>query len=325
MNTPEQSSSPDFDHGIQERSSLDNSVCPRHPDRPSLIRCQRCDLPACTECQRRAAVGIHCIDCVNGAAEAQRATAPRTAIGAPAAMASPTVTISIMVLCGAIYVLQFLGLDPWLTQHFMFGPAAAIATPWTFITSGFLHGSIAHVALNLYALWAVGQFLERVLGHWRYLAVFLLSVIGGHALVLLLAPFGSDAWFTGTVGASGGLFGLFGALLIVQRKLGADVTQVIVLIALNFGISFIYPNISWQGHLGGLIVGTATVGLLFALRPKATPGADRAALAKKSALIHSFVCAAVFFAIVAVCCVKWFFALQAGVPIYGDWMMPFIL
>lgn len=288
------------------------AVCPRHPGRPSLIRCQRCDRPACVECQRRAAVGIQCVDCVSEAEYSQRQSTPRTAVGAEPVQSAPIVTFAIMGICAIAYVLQMVGLDRVLSAWLMFVPVRSLAMPWTFLTSGFLHGGLAHVGLNLYALWAVGQYIERALGHWRYLALFLVSVFAGHTAVLLLASINSDAWFTGTVGASGGLFGFFGALLILQRRLGAESTQVLVLIVLNFVIGFIYPGISWQGHLGGLIAGAATVGLFFATRPTAEPGADRVALAKKSALIHAGVVAGLTVLLLAACAVKWWMAAEAG-------------
>lgn len=287
-------------------------TCPRHPDRPSLIRCQRCERPTCTECQRQAAVGVQCVDCVNDASAHQRATQPRTAVGAVPLAGHPIVTYGIMGIAGVIYALQALGFDSILSTWLMFRPFAALALPWTFITSGFLHGSLMHVALNLWALWAVGQFLERTLGHWRYAAIFLVSVVGGHVAVLGLAPVLSDAWFTGTVGASGGVFGLFGALLVVQRRMGGQATQILVLIGLNLAISFVYENISWQGHVGGLIVGTALVALLFQFRPKATPGADRAALAKKSARWHVGIIVAMVVLLVVIAGIKLYLGINVG-------------
>lgn len=269
----------------------------------------------CTECQRPAAVGVQCVDCVNAGRAQQRANAPRTAVGAAPLAGQPIVTYTLMGIAGAVYLLQMIGLDGVLAQMLVFAPFRALGMPWTFVTSGFLHGSLVHVGLNLYALWAVGQYLERTLGHWRYTLLFLLSVIGGHASVLLLAAPYSESWFVGTVGASGGVFGLFGALLIVQRRMGGQAAQVLVLIAINFVISFIYPNISWQGHLGGLVVGGALAYLLFHFRPKATPGADRTALAKKAATWHGAVFAGMGVLLIVLIAVKVLLAMMAGAPV----------
>jgi membrane associated rhomboid family serine protease len=205
----------------------------------------------------------------------------------------PMVTYVIIGVCVAFFLLQQVAPQP-VAQWLMFAPAYSIAEPWTFITSGFLHGGVMHLVLNLWALWAVGQYLEQTLGHARYAGLFLVSVIAGHTAVLLLASPYDSAWITGTVGASGGIFGLFGALFVVNRRMGAQATQVIILIVLNLVITFAVPGISWQGHLGGLVMGTAIAAALFATRPKAKPGADRQALAKRSARIHAGVIGAGF-------------------------------
>src|SRR5699024_1704784 len=107
--------------------------------------------------------------------------------------------------------------------------------------------------------------------------VFLVSMLGGHTAVYVIADPLGQSWFTGTLGASGGVFGLFAAIFIVNRHLGAQTAQILVLIGLNLVITFTVPGISWQGHLGGLVLGAAVTAGMFALRPKATPGADRQA------------------------------------------------
>src|SRR5690625_6057765 len=96
-------------------------------------------------------------------------------------------------------------------QLLMFVPFRAVAMPWTFLTSGFLHGGLLHLALNMYALWIVGQYLERSMGHARFAGVYFASLLAGHTAVYLFADPASDAWISGTVGASGGVFGLFAA------------------------------------------------------------------------------------------------------------------
>jgi membrane associated rhomboid family serine protease len=124
--------------------------------------------------------------------------------------------------------------------------------PWRLLTSVFAHGGILHIALNMYTLWIFGQILEPLIGKWRYLALFLISGVAGSAGMLLLAP------YTGAVGASGAIFGMFGALIVVQRKLGGPIRQLIVLIVINLAIGF-FPifggNIAWQAHVGGLAGG----------------------------------------------------------------------
>ncbi|AXK46812.1 rhomboid family intramembrane serine protease [Brachybacterium saurashtrense] len=261
-------------------------VCPRHPDRVSYVRCKRCDRPACPECQRPASVGVLCADCAREVSRQRASTRPRNAMGGAMGRSRPLVTYTLIGLCVLAYLGQ-MAAPQIVTQLAIFAPFRALAMPWTFFTAGFLHGGVLHLALNMYALWAVGQYLERTLGHVRYLAVYLVSVLGGHTAVYLLADATSQEWVTGTLGASGGVFGLFAAMFIVNRHLGGQTAQILVLIGLNLVITFTVPNISWQGHLGGLLLGAAMTAGMFALRPRAAPGADRQALARRSALVHA--------------------------------------
>lgn len=239
-------------------------TCPRHPDRVSYVRCQRCGRPACPECSVQASVGVQCVDCVR---EAQR-TAPvhRTALGAPLRTGRPVVTYTIIALCLISYVLQ-LSVDGW-TGRLAFSPYTGELEPWRFVTAAFLHSTqIFHVALNMYALWIVGPYLENLLGRARFISLYLLSAIGGHVAVVLLADPLSASWFTGTVGASGAVFGLFGAIFVVMRRMGQEARGMLVIIGLNLVVGFVVPNISWQGHLGGLVTG-AVLGAAYAFAPR---------------------------------------------------------
>lgn len=278
-------------------------VCPRHPDRVSYVRCKRCDRPACPDCQRPTDVGVLCVDCEQELSRAQAGARPRTAMGGRMGGGAPVVTYALIGLC----VLAFAGqtLAPQIVEQWgIFAPFRALAMPWTFLTAGFLHGGVLHLALNMYALWIMGQFLERTLGPVRFAALFLVSVLGGHTAVYVLADPMGYSWLTGTVGASGGVFGLFAAAFIVNRRMGGQVAQIGVLIALNLLITFTVPNISWQGHLGGLVLGAALTAGMYALRPKASPGADRQALARRSAIVHGVLVAAAVLLCVGLVAVK---------------------
>ena len=118
------------------------------------------------------------------------------------------------------------------------------------ITSAFLHASLLHLGTNMLTLYIVGAPLERVLRPVRYLIVYFLSALGGSLLSVWLSP-----EFSIGVGASGAIFGLFGALVVLRRQIGAEAGGLAVLIGLNLVISFTVPNISWQAHIGGLITG----------------------------------------------------------------------
>ena len=235
-------------------------VCPRHPDRPSYVRCQRCGRPACPECQRAAAVGFQCVDCVN---EAKRTTPEvRTVYGGAVAGGAPKVTFGIIAACALVYVLQWIIPADAVFRNFAFAsvfatPEYGAFEPWRMLTSAFLHsqGFILHVVLNMYMLWIFGQALEPLLGRIRFLAVYLISAIGGSVGYLALTPILPPGGPVGVVGASGAIFGLFGAMLLVQRHRGGDTRQLWVLIAINGVIGFMVPQIAWQAHLGGLITG----------------------------------------------------------------------
>jgi membrane associated rhomboid family serine protease len=173
------------------------------------------------------------------------------------------VTFGIIALCGVMYVLQWLVPNEGIYQSLGFAnyyaePRYGEFEPWRMLTAAFLHsqGFILHIALNMYMLWIFGQALEPLLGRARFLAVYLLSAFGGSVGYLLLTPLyvpGQPLY--GVVGASGAIFGLFGAMLLVQRHRGGDTRQLWILIVINGVIGFLVPQIAWQAHLGGLITG----------------------------------------------------------------------
>jgi membrane associated rhomboid family serine protease len=243
-------------------------VCPRHPDRPSYVRCQRCGRPACPDCQRAAAVGFQCIDCVN---ETKRSTPEvRTVYGGAAASGKPVVTFGIIAVCVVVYALQWLIPGQAVYEQFAYNnvfatPQYGAFEPWRMLTAAFLHSpdSLLHIMLNMYTLWIFGQALEPLLGRSRFLALYLLSAVGGSVGYLLLNPvLVPGQGLVGVVGASGAIFGLFGAMLLVQRKRGGDTRQLWVLIAINGVIGFLIPQIAWQAHLGGLITGALCAAVL---------------------------------------------------------------
>lgn len=248
-------------------------VCPRHPDRPSYVRCQRCGRPACPDCQRAAAVGFQCVDCVN---ETKRTTPEvRTVYGGAVATGRPLVTFGIIAACAVLYVLQWLVPNDLIYQSLGYAniyaePRWGEFEPWRMLTSAFLHsqGFILHIALNMYMLWIFGQALEPLLGRIRFLVLYLVSAFGGSVGYLLLTPLylpGQPLY--GVVGASGAIFGLFGAMLLIQRHRGGDTRQLWVLIAINGVIGFVIPQIAWQAHLGGLVAG-GLCAAVFAYTPR---------------------------------------------------------
>ncbi|WP_435299052.1 rhomboid family intramembrane serine protease [Timonella sp. A28] len=245
-------SEPQFGSGAQPQNV---PVCKNHPDRVTYVRCQRCGDPICPDCTHQAAVGVQCTQCVR---EGARNIRPQMTIaGGRVRTGRPVATLTFIGLCVVAYVAQMaLGWDGF-TSKYAFAPARAESEPWRFITGAFLHSpnQIFHILLNMAALWIVGSQLEFILGRWRFVTLYLLAAVGGNVMVLLLSAPLSVSWNTPTVGASGAIFGLFGALIPVARKIGAEIRSIYVLIGINVAISFIVPNVSWQGHFGGLIVG----------------------------------------------------------------------
>jgi membrane associated rhomboid family serine protease len=145
---------------------------------------------------------------------------------------------------------QCVGNGTWL-------PGFSDGAYWQVLTAGFTHVTILHIGFNMFALWVIGPQLELALGRVRFLALYLLSLLAGSAVVLWAAP-----EFQPTLGASGAIYGLFAALLVLAVKVGGDVRQLLALIAVNVFITFAVPNISWQGHLGGFFGGALVIAAL---------------------------------------------------------------
>lgn len=213
---------------------------------------------------------MQCVDCV--AEAARNAPTARTVFGGTVRSGRPVVTIGIIAACVVSYLLQ--QVDPQWTLRWAFWPAVGEIEPWRFLTVAFLHApsSVIHIVFNMLALWMTGPFLEQALGRARFAALYALSAVGGSVGVLLLAAPLDDSWRTLSVGASGAVFGLFGALFVVMRRLSRDVRGIAVVIGLNVVIGFVLPNVAWQAHLGGLVVG-AGLGAAFAYAPRERRGA----------------------------------------------------
>lgn len=244
-------------------------VCPRHPDRESYVRCQRCERPTCPECQRPAPVGIQCVDCVREGAKSVRSA--RTVLGGRVGDGRPVVTQTLIGLCVVAFALQW-AVGGAFTNEFLFYPPFALSEPWRFITSAFLHSPsfLLHILFNMYALWLTGPYLESLLGRARFLALYLLCGIGGSVGYFVLAvpsTADSSSWFNGALGASGAVFGLWAALIVLNRRLGRDASGITAIIVINGVLGFVVGGIAWQAHLGGLVTG-ALVAAALAYTPK---------------------------------------------------------
>jgi membrane associated rhomboid family serine protease len=258
-------------------------TCYRHPGRESHIRCQRCERPICPDCMRDAAVGFQCPQCV---AEGRKTTrSGRTAYGGlrptnasitSGVLIGVNVAVWVAILVtggGGSRLLDFLGLRPngfcdlqngfvqlpgsqaSCTGQWM--PGVADGAWWQILTGGFTHVTVTHIAFNMLALWMIGPQLELALGRVRFLGLYLVSLLVGAAVVMW-----AGNQYQLTIGASGAIYGLFGALIIVAHKVGGDMRALWALIAVNVVITFAVPNISWQGHLGGFVGGALAAAIL---------------------------------------------------------------
>lgn len=224
--------------------------CYRHPDREAYVRCQRCERLICPDCQVEAAVGFLCVE--DAGAQARPTRIRRSVFNG-----RPVLTQLLVAINVVIYALQVLS-GGALTVYLYYTPYMTLVEPWRMLTSGFVHSdhlftdpsSILHIALNMYTLYLFGQVLEPMLGRLRFLALYLLSILGGSVAVL---------WFSeptsSVLGASGGVFGLMGAYFVVMRTLGGNSSTIIGVIAFNLIFTFLNPGVSWQAHIGGLILG----------------------------------------------------------------------
>jgi len=255
-------------------------VCYRHPDRETWIRCQRCDRPICPDCMNSAAVGFQCPSCLKEGARTTRSGRLPYG-GSPSANAALT-SVGLVVVNLAVWVsiiaaggngstlVDRLALLPKTT---LFGNPDGTATLvrgvsdgayWQVATSVFSHVAVWHIAFNMLALYFLGPQLEMILGRARYLTVYLLSGLAGSTAVMWLSP-----EHTQTLGASGAIFGLMGALLVVGLKVHANVQQLLFWIGINVVFTLTGRDfISWQGHLGGL-VGGALLAALVVYAPRA--------------------------------------------------------
>ena len=173
----------------------------------------------------------------------------------------PIVTLSLIAICVAVAFADLL--TQKVVSTLIFAPILGYVQPYRFLGSTLLHAGFWHLLFNMYALWLVGSILEPILGRVRFLSIYLLSAVAGNIAVLLTADPSGQSWIRPTVGASGAVFGVFGALFVLQRHFGSDTTSLLGIIVANLALGFIPGmNISWQSHVGGLVMGGALMALM---------------------------------------------------------------
>lgn len=208
-----------------------------------------------------AAVGFQCPECV--AQGRQDVRVARTPFGGRVDTRAG-VSVTLLGLCVAVFAVEWIvGLDRALGDWGMWPYGVAYGDEWWRLgTAMFLHVNLLHLLFNMYVLYLLGPQLERLLGHTRFLVLFLLAGFGGNV---------ASFWFSDprvvSAGASGAIFGLMAALVVVGHSVRADITQILVLIGINLAIGFVAGGIDWRAHLGGMVVGAA-VAAIFAYAPR---------------------------------------------------------
>src|SRR5919197_3716521 len=192
-------------------------VCYRHPRTETAVSCSNCGRPICTECMVFSAVGIKCPECAGRPAAAKRATTRvRSAAREGTGFVVTKALIGINVL---VYLAQsaesgsFTNPAGQIFQHgYLRGYEVANGEWWRLVTAAFLHGSPLHIFFNMLMLWWFGRPLELLLGRGRFLAVYFVSILAGSAGALLYSP------TVATIGASGAVFGVLGAGVVLERS-----------------------------------------------------------------------------------------------------------
>lgn len=236
-------------YGLPAEAAPPAPVCFRHPERETWIQCTRCQRPICPECMTAASVGYQCPECVEAGQASIREA--RTVFGGRITR-DGAVTRTLIGICAVLFVaVTLLDLAGGLQRWGMWPLAIALDGEWfRLVSSVFLHAGWLHIAFNMYVLFILGPPLERVLGHGRFLTLYLLSGIGGAVASYWFSPVN-----TLSVGASGAIFGLMAAWIIVGRRLDRDVSQIIFLLGINVVLGFVLGGIDWRAHLGGAVTG----------------------------------------------------------------------
>ena len=240
-------------------STAETRYCYRHPDRETGLSCSECGRPICADCATFAPVGIRCPDHAGVRRSPATRIRPRPVRRAPGvALGTGTapVTKILIAINGAIYLLgaaQGAGLNnpggSLYAKLWLDAPLLHDGGWWRLVTTMFLHASVLHIAFNMFALWFIGRPVEQYLGTARYIGLYFVSGLAGSAGALVQTP-------GVTVGASGAIFGILGAMLIIEWQVtGRLAGNAMTLIVINLAFSFAIPGISWGGHVGGLIGG----------------------------------------------------------------------
>jgi len=241
-------------------------VCYRHPDRETGVSCSNCGRPICPECMTSTSVGMRCPECAG-----ERTRVRTVASVRPDEPALTYILLGIIVLIqlgamasGANATGSRFGGSQLIADGAVSRPAIADGEVWRLLTAGFLHAGLLHLMFNGFALDVLGSMLEPAIGRMRFAIIYFVSLLAGSFGALLVEP---DAL---TVGASGAIFGLMGAAIMVMRNRGINPMEsgLGLWLGINLVLTFSIPGISIGGHLGGLVGGALAAALMFDLRDR---------------------------------------------------------
>ena len=235
-------------------------TCYRHPNRETGVRCSNCERPICPDCMTSTPVGMRCPECARQKVNVRGIGTTRD---------EPVLTYVLIGICVAAFVGEVAGGASATGSGFggsrlfeegaLSGPAVADGDYWRIVTAGFLHAGFFHLLFNMFSLWILGSLLEPAIGQVRFALIFFVSLLAGSFGALVVDPNSL------TVGASGGIFGLMGAAVVVMRNRGINPMEsgLGLWIGLNLLITFTVSGISIGGHIGGLVGGTLAALVLF--------------------------------------------------------------
>jgi membrane associated rhomboid family serine protease len=231
-------------------------TCYRHPNRETGVSCSSCGRPICPDCMTPTPVGMRCPECSRQKTQVRTMDAVRGGIEVTRVLIGLNVLAFVAQIASSGGGLWDATSGTVYGRGVLFGPAIDVnGDYWRLVTSGFLHANFLHIALNMYLLWVLGNILEPAIGSVRFAAVYAVGLLAGSLGALLVNP------TTPTLGASGAVFGLMGATFLELRHRGIDPMQAGIggLILFNLVFSFLFPGISYGGHVGGLIGGGLAV------------------------------------------------------------------
>ncbi|MFN2612744.1 MAG: rhomboid family intramembrane serine protease [Solirubrobacterales bacterium] len=246
-------------------------TCYRHPNRETGVACSNCGRPICPECMTSTSVGMRCPQC------ATQKTKVRVGAGAFSAAGVPAVTYGLIAINVIVFLAEITtgpgGLFDVLPNDVadhggLLGPAVADGDYWRIVSAGFIHAGIIHLALNMYVLYVAGTLLEPGIGRGRFLGLYFVSLLAGSFLALVVDP------HSNTVGASGAIFGLMAAAVVIARGRGRDdvAQQFGLFVVINLFLTFSVSGISIGGHIGGLIGGGIAALAIVAIERRGSRG-----------------------------------------------------